>query len=139
MDQESALKVFSGPVRSRVGRDSEDSKPQRRGPKPDPGVVFEDRRPSMACLIDWCLLSKVNDETTGVKRMASKHFYWTSRLALRLTARLSLTPHQHYRHRFGVVTSFALFQTETYLHNSPNLSPWRNSLNCFVDVVGRSV
>lgn len=35
---------------------------------------------------------------------------------------LSLTLHQRYRHRFGVVTSFALFETETYLQKFPSLS-----------------
>lgn len=44
----------------------------------------------------------------------------------RLVSRLCLALHQRYRHRYGLVISFALFHTETCLYISPSISTWGN-------------
>ena len=79
-----------------------------------------------ALYIDWCLHTP-RKWTKGLlasgDRMSSKHFHRIWALAVEADGPPQPhPPHQRYRHRFGVVSSFALFQTETYLHNSPSLS-----------------
>ena len=54
------------------------------------------------------------------QRMALKPFDWTSTLASEAGVPPLLALYQRYWHRYGLVISFALFHTETYLYNSPS-------------------
>ena len=67
-------------------------------------------------------LTKTNMEPPASKNGA-KAFQLDKHPSFRgLVSRLCLALHQCYWHRYGLLISFALFHTETYLVNSPSIS-----------------